>query len=133
MKKGYKGSVAEAVIGNTDFRHVLYTGEKMQLVAMTLQPGTDIGEEIHEGHDQFFRVESGSGQVLIDETTYDVRAGDLIIVPSGANHNVTNTSDDTVLELYTIYTPPEHEDGTVHATKAEAEADDEHFDGKTTE
>jgi mannose-6-phosphate isomerase-like protein (cupin superfamily) len=133
MKKGFKGSVAESVIGNTNFRQVLYTGEKMQLVAMTLQPGVDIGEEVHEGHDQFFRVESGSGQVLIDETTYDVRAGDLIIVPSGANHNVTNTTEDTVLELYTIYTPPEHADGTVHTTKEEAEADDEHFDGTTTE
>jgi mannose-6-phosphate isomerase-like protein (cupin superfamily) len=133
MKKGYKGSVTEAVIGNLNFRKVLYTGEKMQLVAMTLQPGTDIGEEVHEGHDQFFRIESGAGQVLIDETTYDVRAGDLVIVPSGANHNVTNTTEDTVLELYTIYTPPEHADGIVHATKEEAEADDEHFDGATTE
>ena len=133
MKKGYKGSVEEAVHGKTDFRHVLYTGEKMQLVAMTIPPNDDIGEEIHEGHDQFFRIESGTGRVLIDETTYAVSGGDLVIVPSGSNHNVVNVSDTDVLELYTIYTPPEHEDGTTHATKEEAEADDEHFDGKTTE
>ena len=105
----------------------------MQLVAMTLKPGEDIGEEIHEGHDQFFRIESGTGKVLIDETTYDVVAGDLVIVPSGANHNVMNVSDSAELALYTIYTPPEHEDGITHVTKEEAEADDEHFDGKTTE
>lgn len=133
MKKGYKASVDEVVHGKNDFRHVLYTGEKMQLVAMTLQVGEEIGAEIHEGHDQFFRIEKGNGEVMIDETTYTVAAGDLVIVPSGANHNVTNTSDTDVLELYTIYTPPEHEEGTVHATKAEAEAADEHFDGKTTE
>lgn len=133
MKKGYKAGVVEVVHGQTNFRHVLYTGEKMQLVAMSLPAGTDIGEEVHEGHDQFFRIESGTGQVLIDETTYDVTGGDLVIVPSGANHNVTNTSDSEALVLYTIYTPPEHEEGTTHATKEEAEADDEHFDGRTTE
>ena len=133
MKKGYKGSVSEEVIGQTNFRRVLYTGAKMQLVAMTLQAGDDIGAEVHEGHDQFFRIESGQAEVMIDETTYQVTAGDLIIVPSGANHNVTNVSADEVLEMYTIYTPPEHQEGTVHATKEIAESDNEHFDGKTTE
>ena len=133
MKKGYKGSVSEEVIGKTNFRNVLYTGEKMQLVAMTLQPGDDIGAEIHEGHDQFFRIENGQAEVMIDETTYSVVGGDLIIIPSGANHNVTNTSETDVLEMYTIYTPPEHAEGTTHATKEIAEADDEHFDGTTTE
>ena len=133
MKKGYKAGVEATVHENTDFRRVLYTGEKMQLVAMTLQPQEDIGAEVHDGHDQFFRIESGTAAVMIDETTYEVTAGDLVIVPSGARHNVTNTSADAVLKLYTIYTPPEHADGTVHATKAAAEADDEHFDGKTTE
>ena len=133
MKKGYKGSVGDEVVGNTNFRQVLYTGEKMQLVAMTLKPGEDIGAEIHEGHDQFFRIENGQAEVMVDETTYSVKGGDLVIIPSGANHNVTNTSDSEVLELYTIYTPPEHEEGVVHATKEIAEADDEHFDGKTTE
>jgi len=133
MKKGYKGSVSESVIGNTNFRQVLYTGEKMQLVAMTLKPGEEIGTEIHEGHNQFFRIESGQGEVMIDESTYSVVGGDLVIVPSGANHNVTNTSESDALELYTIYTPPEHAEGTVHTTKEEADGDDEHFDGVTTE
>jgi len=133
MKKGYKGSVQNEVIGKTDFRRVLYTGEKMQLVAMTLKPGEDIGAEVHEGHDQFFRIENGQAEVMIDETVYAVTGGDLVIIPSGANHNVTNTSQSDVLELYTIYTPPEHAEGTVHVTKETAEVDDEHFDGVTTE
>lgn len=133
MKKGYKASVSEVVLGKTDFRKVLYTGEKMQLVAMAIQPGEDIGEEIHEGHDQFFRFENGVGLVLIDETEYQVQGGDVVIIPSGANHNVTNTSETEVLELYTIYTPPEHRHDITHVTKAEAEADDEHFDGTTSE
>ena len=133
MKKGYKGSIREEVIGKTDFRRVLYTGEKMQLVAMTLKPGEDIGAEVHEGHDQFFRIENGQAEVMVDETTYRVTGGDLVIIPSGANHNVTNTSVSDVLELYTIYAPPEHAVGTVHATKEIADADDEHFDGVTTE
>lgn len=133
MKKGYKAAVADVVQGKTDFRNVLYTGEMMQLVAMTLKPGEEIGEEVHEGHDQFFRFENGTGQVVIDETTYDVVDDDMVIVPSGAKHNVINTSETEPLELYTIYTPPEHRHDVTHATKAEAEADDEHFDGQTTE
>jgi mannose-6-phosphate isomerase-like protein (cupin superfamily) len=133
MKKGYKGSITDAVVGNTNFRKVLYTGSQVQLVAMTLQPKEDIGAEDHEGHDQFFHVVSGVGQALVGETTYEIAAGDMVIVPSGVMHNVTNTSETEVMELYTTYSPPEHADGVVHATKAEAEADDEHFDGKTTE
>jgi mannose-6-phosphate isomerase-like protein (cupin superfamily) len=133
MKKGYKGSINLEVTGKTDFRRVLYTGEKMQLVAMTLQPGEDIGAEVHEGHDQFFQISSGVGEALVGETTYELSAGDMVIVPSGAHHNITNTSDTEVMELYTIYAPPEHADGTTHATKAIADEDDEHFDGKTTE
>ncbi len=133
MKKGYKGSIIKEVVGNTNFREVLYTGSQIQLVAMTLQPQEEIGLEDHEGHDQFFHFVSGVGQVLIGETTYDVVAGDMVIVPSGATHNVTNTSEADVLELYTMYAPPEHADGVVHSTKEEAEEDDEHFDGKTTE
>lgn len=133
MKKGYYGDIETLTMENEDFRRVLYTGQHMQLVLMTLQPGEDIGAEVHEGHDQFFRFEAGTGKVMIDESEYEVGDGDSVIVPSGAKHNVTNTSDTEVLKLYTIYTPPEHEEGTVHATKAEAEADDEHFDGKTTE
>jgi mannose-6-phosphate isomerase-like protein (cupin superfamily) len=133
MKKGYKGSISEVVAGNPNFRQTLYTGQHLQLVAMTLQPAEDIGEEDHEGHDQFFHFVSGVGEVLVGETTYQVTGGDVVIVPSGVLHNVTNTSASEVLELYTTYSPPEHADGTMHATKAEAEADDEHFDARTTE
>lgn len=130
--KGYFADIEEATINNTDFRHVLYTGKFSQLVAMSLKPGEEIGAEVHEDGDQFFRFESGTGQLVIDENTYEVKADDAGIVPAGANHNVINTGD-TDLKLYTIYSPAEHRDGTVHATKAEAEADDEHFDGTTTE
>lgn len=132
MKKGYFGNIEKLTVDNEKFREVLYTGEHLQLVLMTLQPGEEIGAEVHEGHDQFFRFESGTGKVVIDETEYEVADGDAVIVPSGANHNVINTGEEP-LTLYTIYAPPEHEGGTVHVTKAEAEADDEHFDGKTTE
>lgn len=131
--KGYKDNIEKLTVENTNFRKVLYTGNHIQLVLMTLQPGEEIGAEVHEGHDQFFRFESGEGKVMIDEEEYTVKDGDAVIVPSGANHNVTNTSADTPLTLYTMYAPPEHADGTVHATKAEADADDEHFDGTTTE
>lgn len=133
MKKGYFGDIETLTMENEDFRRVLYTGQHIQLVLMTLQPGEEIGAEVHEGHDQFFRFEAGQGKVIIDESEYEVGDGDSVIVPSGAHHNVLNVSDSEPLKLYTLYAPPEHEDGTVHSTKAEAEADDEHFDGKTTE
>lgn len=133
MKKGYKGAIAQLTTENTNFRHVAYTGQYLQLVLMTLRPGEDIGAEVHEGHDQFFRFEGGTGQVMIDETVHDVQAGDAVIVPSGAKHNVRNTSEHENLQLYTLYAPPEHRHDVVHATKAEADADDEHFEGTTTE
>ena len=133
MKKGYKGAIASEVIGNPNFRKVLYTGSQLQLVAMTLQPKEDIGAEDHDGHDQFFHIVSGVGEALIGETTYEIAAGDMVIVPSGEMHNVSNTSETDIMEFYTTYSPPEHRDKVVHATKAEAEADDEHFDGTTTE
>lgn len=133
MKKGYFGPIETLTTDNGDFRHVLYTGEHMQLVLMTLQPGEEIGAEVHEGHDQFFRFESGTGKAVVGETEYEVKDGDAVIVPSGVNHNVVNTSETETLTLYTIYTPPEHRHDVVHATKAEADADDEHFDGTTTE
>lgn len=122
MAQGYKGSVESEVLGSEDFRRVLFTGEKMQLVAMTLQPGEEIGEEDHDGHDQFFRIEKGVGEVKIGETVYQVQSGDLIVIPSGALHNVTNTSETELMHTYTIYAPPEHPDGVRFATKAEAEA-----------
>lgn len=129
MKKGYFGHIEKDTEENTDYRRVLYTGEHSQLVLMNLQPGQDIGEEIHDV-DQFFRFEKGMGQVFIDSTEYSVNDGDCIIVPAGSKHNVINIGPDE-LKLYTIYSPANHIDGTVHKTKADET--EEHFDGKTTE
>jgi mannose-6-phosphate isomerase-like protein (cupin superfamily) len=117
---GYHGPIEDLTINNDNFRQVLYTGKFSQLVLMTIAPSDDIGAEVHEGHDQFFRFEAGVGQVIIDGTTYDVKDGDAVVVPSGADHNVINTSATEPLKLYTIYSPAEHPDGTVFATKAEA-------------
>lgn len=130
--KGYFDNIESATIQNTNFRKVLYTGKFSQLVAMSLKPGEEIGAEVHGDGDQFFRFESGTGQLIIDDNTYEVKADDAGIVPAGANHNVINTGTED-LKLYTIYSPAEHREGTVHATKADAMADDEHFDGTTTE
>lgn len=132
MTKGYLDNIEDRTEENRDFRRVLYTGKNLQLVVMALQPGEDIGAEVHDGHDQFFRIETGEGEVLIGDTTRPAKADDGIIVPAGARHNVTNTGSE-VMTLYTIYGPPEHRDGVVHKTRAEADASDEHFDGKTTE
>ncbi len=104
----------------------------MQLVLMSLLPGEEIGEEIHEGNDQFFRFEQGKGQCIIDGNKYEIADGDVIIIPSGAKHNVINTGSDS-LKMYTIYTPPHHKDGIVRATRKDAEENEEDFDGQTTE
>lgn len=117
---------------NESFRKVLYTGEYSQLVAMTLPVGGDIGMEVHDDGDQYFRIESGEGEVVIDDTTYAVMPGDVVIVPAGAQHNVTNTGTE-VLRLYTMYSPPHHKDGIERATKQEALDDEPPFDGTTTE
>lgn len=130
--KGYIDDIEEATEGNDDFRRVLYTGAHLQLVLMCLQPGEEIGEETHDDRDQFFRFEDGKGEVVIDGVSHEVEDDFAVIVPAGARHNVVNTGDEP-LKLYTLYGPPEHRDGTVHKGKAEADADDEHFDGKTTE
>jgi mannose-6-phosphate isomerase-like protein (cupin superfamily) len=132
--KGYNDNIETLTIANSDFRRVIYTGKHLQLVLMTLQPGEEIGSEIHDGIDQFFRFEEGTGAVDIDGVENKVEDGSAVIVPSGACHNVRNTGD-TPLKLYTIYGPPEHQDQVVQATKAEAEArhHDEEFDGATTE
>ena len=130
--KGYVDDIEKLTEENGDFRRVLYTGKEMQLVLMALKPGEEIGSEVHEDRDQFFRVEAGRGEVVIDGNTTPVRADMAIIVPAGARHNVRNTGE-APLKLYTLYAPPEHREGTVHATKADADADHEHFDGKTTE
>ena len=132
--KGYVENIEEATVANEDFRRVLYTGKNLQLVLMTLQPGEEIGEEVHEDIDQFFRVEEGSGTIYIDGAANAIEDDFAAIVPAGARHNVVNTGDEP-LKLYTLYGPPEHKDGTVHKDKAQADRDHEndHFDGKTSE
>jgi mannose-6-phosphate isomerase-like protein (cupin superfamily) len=132
--RGYHNDIEEQTTGNSDFRRVLYTGKGLQLVVMSLKPGEEIGAEVHEDRDQFFRFEEGSGQVDIDDNTYDVVDGSGVIVPQGARHNVRNTGD-RPLRLYTLYAPPEHKDGVVQATKADADARHAHeeWDGATTE
>ena len=131
--KGFKSNIEKETLRNTDFRHVLYTGKHSQLVLMNLKPGEEIGEEVHTTIDQFFRFEKGEGVVSIDGVKHKVADGDAVIVPAGAKHNVINSSKTTDLKLYTIYSPPEHVDGTIRKTKADALAKPEEFDGKTTE
>lgn len=128
--KGFVDDIEKLTEENDNFRKVLYTGKHMQLVLMTLQAGEEIGLEVHEGHDQFFRIEEGKGEVVIDGTTTKIEDDDAIIVPAGAEHNVVNTGNEP-LRLYTIYSPPEHRDGVIHPTKADET--EEHFDGTTTE
>ena len=130
--KGYVANIEELTLENPNFRQVLYTGKNLQLVLMTIQPSEDIGEEVHEDHDQFFRIESGEGEIWIDDHCTKVKSDYAMIVPAGAKHNVVNTGS-APLKLYTIYGPPEHRDETLRATKAEAMSQEEHFDGKTTE
>lgn len=130
--KGFVEDIEELAEDNKDFRRVLYTGKHLQLVLMALKPGEEIGEEVHSDHDQFFRVEKGRGEVWINGEPTKIKSDDAIIVPAGAKHNVINTGDKP-LKLYTLYGPPDHKDGIVRATKAEAEVNEEHFDGATTE
>ena len=133
MKKGYKDNIEKLTTENSNFRKVLYSGEHMQLVLMSLVPNEEIGSEVHDENDQFFRFEAGKGKVVINDTEYEVGDGDTAIVPAGAEHNVINTSDSEDLKLYTIYAPAHHKDGIVRATKEEAEANEADFDGTTTE
>jgi mannose-6-phosphate isomerase-like protein (cupin superfamily) len=130
--KGYCDNIETLTIENEDYRHVLYTGGHLQLVLMTLQPGEEIGAEVHPHRDQFFRFEEGRGAVDIDGVENKVEADFAVIVPAGARHNVRNMGDGP-LRLYTIYGPPEHVDRLVEATKADALATHEEWDGKTTE
>ena len=133
MKKGYKDNIEKLTLANENFRHVLYTAAHCQLVLMSLKPGEEIGMEVHEGNDQFFRFEKGEGKVIINGTEYLVKDGDAVIVPQGSQHNVINTSQTESLKLYTLYSPPHHQDAMVRKTKAEAVADDPEFAGVTTE
>jgi mannose-6-phosphate isomerase-like protein (cupin superfamily) len=130
--KGFIADIEELTEKNTDFRRVLYTGKNLQLVLMALQPGEKIGEEVHEDRDQFFRIEEGEGEVMIDGKRTPVEEDHAIVVPAGARHNLINTGDQPLL-LYTLYAPPEHRDGVIRKTKRDAQGQDEHFDGKTTE
>ena len=129
--KGYVQDIESVAIGNDDFRRVLYTARNCQLVVMALKPQEDIGAEVHK-LDQFFRVEQGQGEAVLDGVKTAIKAGYAVVVPAGARHNIINTGTEP-LKLYTIYSPPNHRDGVVHHTRADAEADTEHFDGKTSE
>jgi mannose-6-phosphate isomerase-like protein (cupin superfamily) len=129
--KGFVQNIEDIANRNKEFRKVLYTAESIQLVVMTLNPKDEIGLELHE-LDQFFRVEEGSGEALLDGVRTAISAGFAVLVPAGMQHNIINTGN-VPLKLYTLYAPPNHRDGVIHHTRADAEKDDEHFDGKTTE
>lgn len=129
--KGFVQDIEQVAVDNNEFRRVLYTAQHCQLVVMALRPGEEIGMEVHDV-DQFFRVEEGAGEAIIDGVRTAVQSGFALVVPAGARHNLVNTGSKP-LKLYTLYAPPHHKDGTVHHTRAEAEADHEHFDGATTE
>ncbi len=131
--KGFNLNIEKATLENEYFRKVLYTGNYSQLVLMSLKPMEEIGMEVHSENDQFFRFEKGHGKCIIDGNEYTVEDGSAIIVPAGTEHNIINTSNTEALKLYTIYSPAHHKDGIVRITKEEAEANDEEFDGKTTE
>ncbi|PLR28620.1 cupin domain-containing protein [Caulobacter zeae] len=130
--KGFVAGIKSLAEGNRDFRRVLYTGQHLQLVLMSLEPGDDIGEEVHADHDQFFRIEKGKGEIWINGICTMVRHDDAFIVPAGARHNLVNTGEKT-LKVYTIYGPPDHRDGVVRRTKSAAMAEPEAFDGQTSE
>lgn len=128
--KGFVDDIEALTNGNADYRRVVYTGKHLQLVLMALQPGEEIGEEVHATHDQFFRVETGVGEVWIDGQKTKIEDDDAVIVPAGARHNIVNTGGEP-LKLYTLYGPPEHRFDVRHPTKADET--EEHFDGRTTE
>ncbi len=131
IMKGFVQDIESLAIKNTEFRRVLYTAKNCQLVLMALKPKEEIGAETHQA-DQFFRVEEGSGELVLAGVRTAIRAGFAVVVPGGTEHNIINTGS-VPLKLYTLYAPPNHRDGVVHHTRADAEADNEHFDGKTTE
>lgn len=131
--KGFKEDIEKLTLDNDNFRKVLYTSHYSQLVLMSLAPGEEIGMEVHEENDQFFRFESGRGRVTIDNNEYEITDGDAVIVPAGAEHNVENLSESEDLKLYTIYSPAHHKEGIIRVTKKEAEENEAEFDGQTTE
>jgi len=131
--KGFVANIEKETLENKNFRKVLYTAKHCQLVLMNLKPKEEIGMEVHEDNDQFFRFEKGEGKCIIDGHEYKITDGVVIIVPAGAQHNIINTSSKSELKLYTIYSPAHHKDRVVRRTKKEAEANSPEFDGKTTE
>lgn len=131
--KGFHTNIEKDSVENNNFRKVLYTGKHSQLVLMSLKPLEDIGSEVHPDNDQFFRFEKGTGKCIINDTEYELKDGDVIVVPAGAEHNIMNTSASEDLKLYTIYSPAHHKDAIVRTTKGEASANEAEFDGITTE
>lgn len=129
---GFVINIEKAALENECFRKVLYTAKNSQLVVMCLQPGEDIGEEVHK-LDQFIRCEKGQGKAVLNGVSHKISDGFSVVVPAGAKHNIINTSSDEPLKLYTVYSPPNHRDKVIHKTKADAEANEEHYDGVTTE
>ncbi len=128
----YVINIEQETLNNENFRKVLYTAKNSQLVVMKLLPGEDIGEEVHT-LDQFIRIEKGNGLAVLNEVQHEIHDDFAVVIPAGTKHNIINTSTEEPMHLYTIYSPPEHQDGVVRATKAEALAQEEHFDGKTSE
>ncbi|EKE19883.1 MAG: hypothetical protein ACD_8C00092G0005 [uncultured bacterium] len=131
--KGFCSNIEKDTVENPNFRKVLYTGKHCQLVLMSLLPGEDIGMEVHNENDQFFRFEQGEGKCIIDGNEYLLSDGVAIVVPAGAQHNIINTSEIEKLKMYTIYSPAHHKDGIVRGTKKEAEENEADFDGQATE
>ncbi len=130
--KGYVTNIEKASLENDFFRNVLYTDKNVQLVVMALNPGEDIGEEVHQ-LDQFIRIEAGSGKAVLDGVEHAVAEGSVIVIPQGTRHNIINGMTSS-MKLYTLYAPPDHKDGTIHKTKADAQADKgDEFDGTTSE
>ena len=129
--KGFVQDIDALALKNNEFRQVLYTAKHCQLVVMSLKPREEIGAEVHK-LDQFFRVEDGTGEAVLDDVRTAIGPGFAVVVPAGTNHNIINTGS-VPLKVYTLYAPPNHRDGVVHHTRGDAEADNEHYDGKTTE
>jgi mannose-6-phosphate isomerase-like protein (cupin superfamily) len=122
---GYVGNIEEKTLQNENFREVLFTGKYCQLVVMSLKPGEEIGMEVHPNVDQFFRIDAGEGKVIMNGEDSEVKDGFAFVVPAGTEHNVVNTSSESLLKLYTVYSPPNHPDGTIHKTKQEADKAEE--------
>lgn len=123
---GYHADIEKITLRNEYFREVLFTGPHSQLVVMAIKPGDEIGKESHNDNDQFFRIEAGKGKAVLAGKEYPLEDGMVVVVPAGVQHNIINTSTNEMLKLYTIYSPPQHPDGTVHKTKAEADAHERH-------